>query len=551
VQEQLVQLRENLLGLGHRRLAAMGLIGFVVFAAIALGSYYLSRPSLETLYTGLDNQDITRIGAALNDARIPFDVSSDGTTVLVRYGSATKARMLLAEEGLPRSENSGYELLDKLGSIGLTSFMQKITQVRVLEGEIARTIQAMNGVKAARVHIVMPDGGSFRRSRRPPSASVVIRLDRTAHRSTARAIRHLVAAAIPAMTVDEVTVLSTDGTILSSRDDTGSAMPARMMELEKTIGNELKEKIHQTLTPYLGLDNFEISVVTRLNIDKRQSTEKIFDPESRVERSVKVVKENETAQNKKSDAAVGADQNLPDGGGGASKPGDQSSQSNQHREELTNYELSSKTIATVSQGYRIENVSIAIVVNRKRLAAGLGAGATPEALTAQVKEIERIAASAAGIDAKRGDHITVSLVDFIKGDQNIEAIPAPGFTDFLVRQSANFMNAATVLIATLLLIWFGLRPAIRLLLEKPDAAITDQREDLVSLGSSAPAPEDGANMAIPTMKDGLGDARLNLVEDLQNEMNMTPQRRLEQIVDLDQEKAVAVLRQWAQQPGTA
>ena len=144
---------------------------------VGLGSYYLSRPQLETLYTGLIAQDVSRIGAALREAGIAFDVNAQGTAVLVRYGQTAQARMLLAEKGLPSSANAGYELFDKLGSMGLTSFMQEITRVRALEGEIARTIQAMKGVKAARVHIVLPDSGSFRRT--PPDA---VRLGHRAHR---------------------------------------------------------------------------------------------------------------------------------------------------------------------------------------------------------------------------------------------------------------------------------------------------------------------------------------------------------------------------------
>ena len=120
--------------------------------------------------------------------------------MLVRYGQTAQARMLLAEKGLPSSANAGYELFDKLGSIGLTSFMQEITRVRALEGEIARTIQAMKGVKAARVHIVLPDTGSFRRNRQPPSASVIMRTESAGDFSPAPAIRHLVAAAVPGMT---------------------------------------------------------------------------------------------------------------------------------------------------------------------------------------------------------------------------------------------------------------------------------------------------------------------------------------------------------------
>ena len=124
--------------------------------------------SSRALYTGLIAQDVSRIGAALKEAGIAFDVNSQGTAVLVRYGQTAQARMLLAEKGLPSSASAGYELFDKLGSMGLTSFMQEITRVRALEGEIARTIQAMKGVKAARVHIVLADTGSFRRSRQSP-----------------------------------------------------------------------------------------------------------------------------------------------------------------------------------------------------------------------------------------------------------------------------------------------------------------------------------------------------------------------------------------------
>src|SRR5262249_2204616 len=155
------------------------------------GSYYLSRSDFDTLYSGLTAQDVSRIGAALMEAGISFDVSADGTKVIVRREETAQARMLLAEKGLPASSNAGCELFDKLGTIGLTSFMQEVTRVRAIEGELARTIQSMKGVKAARVHIVMPETGSFRRGRQPASASVVIRTEMAADASAAQAIRHL------------------------------------------------------------------------------------------------------------------------------------------------------------------------------------------------------------------------------------------------------------------------------------------------------------------------------------------------------------------------
>src|SRR3954470_23182818 len=149
----------------------MAAIAAVVFAVIGIGSVYLNRPAFETLYVGLDRSDVNQIGMVLGDAGISFDVGSDGTTVLVAAGTTSQARMLLAEKGLPTSANAGYELFDNVGSLGLTSFMQQVTRVRALEGEIGRSIQQINGVNAARVHIVMPDVGNFRRGEQKPTAS--------------------------------------------------------------------------------------------------------------------------------------------------------------------------------------------------------------------------------------------------------------------------------------------------------------------------------------------------------------------------------------------
>ncbi len=247
--DQLQKLVDNLTKLGWRRLAALGLIGLSVFAVVGLGGYYLSRPAFEVLYAGLDRQDVASIGSALTEAGIAFDVSTDGTTVKVRYSETAHARMLLAEKGLPHSANSGYELYDKLGSLGLTSFMQDVTRVRALEGEIARTIQTMNGIRAARVHIVLPDEGSFRRARQPPSASVVIRSDTIADDHTGQAIRHLVAAAVPGMTLDQVTVLNTDGTLLTAGGEADEAAPGKMLALEKTVAKDVGDNIRHELTP--------------------------------------------------------------------------------------------------------------------------------------------------------------------------------------------------------------------------------------------------------------------------------------------------------------
>ena len=312
--EQLESIWTGLSKIGPRRLAAAGLISIAVFMTVTLGGYYLSRPAFETLYGNLAQRDVAQVGTALSQAGIEFEVGSGGKSVLVELGRKREARMLLAEKGLPSGVGSGYELFDDLGSLGLTSFMQEITRVRALEGEIARTIQLMDAVKAARVHIVMPDKASFRAEQQPPSASVVIRTSNAGNRSFAPAIRHLVAAAIPGLSIDHVTVLDTQGQLLASGEDIADSVPRKMLTLERGLAEEVRANIAKTLAPFLGLENFQTSVTAQLNTDKRNIQETIFDPDSRVERSVRVVKENNSTKNQSSQANVSADGELPDAG---------------------------------------------------------------------------------------------------------------------------------------------------------------------------------------------------------------------------------------------
>ncbi len=118
------------MALGTRRLAALALVGGLVFALTGFAGWWLSRPSQEILYSGLAREDVAGIGAALQEAGLAFDVSADGTSVLTPVGQTSQARMILAQKGLPHSGNVGDELYDKLGSLGLTSFMQEVTRVR-------------------------------------------------------------------------------------------------------------------------------------------------------------------------------------------------------------------------------------------------------------------------------------------------------------------------------------------------------------------------------------------------------------------------------------
>lgn len=541
--QQLDMLLSNLRQLGARRLFALAMIGLAVLAAIGLGAYYLSRPATETLYANLSREDVTRIGAALKDAGISFDVNADGTAVLVAPADTARARMQLAEKGLPQSSSSGYELFNDVNSLGLTSFMQEVTKVRALEGELARTIQTMKGIKAARVHIVLPDRASFRRDQQSASASVVIRTENAEDGTSAEAIRHLVAAALPGMKIDAVTVLNTEGAILASGDDPANASSGKKAMLQEQMNRETEAKIRRALTPYLGIDNFQISVTSRLDIDRVTTNETTYDPASKTERSVRVVKETGTSQNRSKQAAASVQQNMP-GQAAGGDAGNSSNEETNRREELTNFEISSRSTETVREGFTVQNLSIAILVNRARLvpAEGAGDGAVP--LETQIYEIEQLAAAASGFDKARGDKLKVSAVGFADGNGQLEPVAALPWSEVLMRQAGTLVNAATILIVAVLLIWFGLRPAVRAIVARPEDAELIETAMLAGTGGAMgelPAPDGGG-----AMTPGVTEP-VSLIEDLTSKMNRSPQKRLEQIIDFDEEQAAAILRQWLQQ----
>lgn len=546
--EQIKSIIDNLRGLGPKRLAMMGGAAAIIMAVVLTAAIYLNRPAYETLYVGLDRNDVGQIGSVLSEAGIRYDVSSDGTSVMVAAGKTGQARMLLAERGLPTSSNAGYELFDNVGSFGLTSFMQEVTRVRALEGEIARTIQSITGIKSARVHIVMPERASFRREEQAPTASVVIRADRAEGMKAALAIRHLVAAAVPRLQADKVTVLDATGELLAAGDDPNNSSVARSLTVERTVETQIEENIRRALAPYLGPENFRASVKADVNTDMRQIEETIFDPESRVERSVQIVRANDQSNQRQSAPPTTVQQNLPEEDLAATE-GPASSEQRERREETTNYELNSKRVATVSNGYTVERLSIAVVVNRERLLAVLGENATSEQVADRIAEIEKVVASATGFDANRGDVINVSSVEFMEGLAGVEATE-PGIMETLSRHLGTIINATAFIVVVFLLSWFGLRPLVAAVTKKEGADAMNFEDLQLSL----PNPLDNLQLPDPLADaDGLGMGigyggspfPDNMADDIRFKLKPAPQDRLAQMVDLNEERSAMILRKWA------
>ena len=251
----LQKLAVSLSGLGAKRLALLGVVGVIVFSLISFSVYSFQKPVRSILYSGLDKADVSAIGAALSEVGTPFDVNEAGDAVLVDFGKTAQARMLLAERGLPKSDKSGYDLFDQMGSLGLTSFMQQVTKVRALEGELVRTIQQLDGIKSARVHLALKADGALRNRENRPTASVVIRIDGTPQEGLASTIRHLVAAAIPGLQPDQVMVSTTDGRLLAGPRASEDSSVGELLDLESKVSAEIGKRVSNTLEPFAGSEN--------------------------------------------------------------------------------------------------------------------------------------------------------------------------------------------------------------------------------------------------------------------------------------------------------
>lgn len=553
---QLSLIGKNLAGLGQTRLMALAGVGVLSIVVIIAAAIFLNKPTQETLYIGLSAEDVSQISQVLAESNINFEPGADGTSIMVAAGMTSRARMLLAERGLPSSNTAGYELFDQVGSLGLTSFMQEITRVRALEGEIARTIQSINGITAARVHIVMADRGNFRQGDQKPSASVMVRTTSSMIDRGANSIRHLVAASVPGLSIDDVTVLDATGKLLASGDDPANSTINRSMNIVQMVQGEIESNIYKALAPFLGVENFRASVAATVNTDSQQIQETVYDPESKVERSVRVTRDNQTSSQSSSDKPATVEQNLPtQAPAGAAGP--KSSELVERKEEQTNFEINSKTTSTVRNSYEVQKLSIAVVVNKARIAAMLGTQPTAEQTTAFMAQLQQVVNTAAGVNADRGDLASITTMDFLDSEILAADVAPPGFMDALQAQIGTMINALAFIVVAALLVMFGFRPLLRpagsagakVLAEEPadiGLELPDFSPSAMGSGASMPMEGFGADFGFG---DDDGDDELELEESgtFNRRVKEGPERRLARMVEINEERAAKILRKWATQ----
>jgi flagellar M-ring protein FliF len=400
---------------------AVGMIGIVAY--LELGGVNTARMTL--LYGDLDPHDSSQIVDQLEHQQIPFRVEADGRRILVPADSVYSARAMLSKDGLPASGTIGDEIFDRNSDLTLTEFEQDVKRTRALEGELARTIQAMHGISHVRVHLVLPRKEPFAHRHSDAQASVMLTLagSQALSQEGIQAIVNLVAGAVPELRPENITLVDSHLHLLARAGDPEDMRTRSMLaeDLSRSMSLRLEHSVEEMLERSLGAGHVHAEASVRINFDKTNETQERFDPDGPVVRST----QNITSNNKTTDRAapVSLQNNLPNADASAQNTGSQEGK----QEETTNYEISKTVHSTISDQPRVDRITLAVMVDGVDTVGADGKPVWHARPQAELDQIERLAKSAVGFDEKRGDHIEVVSMPFINpidpAEQEIAARP--------------------------------------------------------------------------------------------------------------------------------
>ncbi len=383
----------------RRRAVALGATLAMILAVFGLARV-ASAPPMSLLYAGLENGAAGEVVEALESRGIPFEVR--GGAIFVPDAQRDALRMTLASEGLPANSTQGYELLDTLSGFGTTSQMFDAAYWRAKEGELARTIVASPLIAAARVHIANSSANPFQREV-TPSASISVTVAGPAITpAQARALKYLVASAVPGLVPEEVAVIDSLAGLIGSEDEPGSGRSAEDRALA------LRDRVQRLMEARVGSGNAVVEVSVDTVTESESIRERRFDPEGRVAISTDTEEESNSDQNSGSPNVTVAS-NLPDGEAGGNQSS--SSQSSETRERV-NYEVSETLREITRVPGAVRRLTVAVLVNGRFETAADGTQTFVPLPDAELAALRDLVASAVGFDEARGDEITLRSLPF-------------------------------------------------------------------------------------------------------------------------------------------
>jgi flagellar M-ring protein FliF len=399
----------------NQRVAVM----FVGMAAVvAVGLLLLWRPpkDYKTAFSGLTSQDAAAIVEQLDSQGVPYELSNDGTTIRVPAEVVADVRLTAASNGLPQGGAVGFELFDK-SSFGITEFAQQVNYQRALEGELQRTINRIDSVASSRVHIVIPQDTLFTEDQDPTTAAVVIQF-KPGGRLTDQQIKgvtHLVSSSVPGLTPENLTVIDAAGSPIWSGEEESSALAGSgdTFQMEQAYENDLSRQLQSMINQVVGPGHAAVSVSAVLNWDAKTVESETFSPDGTQPqvRSQQEMTETSTGSTTGAEGEPGTDSNTETFQEGTT---DATAEQHSSNSTTTNYELSRRVEHVVEAPGKVERLSVAVVMNQNEV----------DPVVAQ--QIQDVITAAAGIDAARGDTISVTAVPFNDTAADEFAATGPG-----------------------------------------------------------------------------------------------------------------------------
>lgn len=486
-----------------RRAGPMALmVGLIGAAGLAWSA--LSTPPQKTLFAGLPDSDKAAVTTALSAANIPSHIDDSAGTLTVNEEDYSKARLLLAGQGLPKAAPGGYAILDEL-PMGVSRAVEGERLRQARETELARSIQEIDAVAEARVHLAMPETSVFVRDNASPSASVVIKLQggRSLSEAQVRSIVNLVASSVPGLKPDAVTVVDQMGGLLTKTGDGPESANDKRIEFQRQVEDKYRQQLIQLLTPLVGAGNFSAEVQADVNLDETSATRESYDKEGRLRAETGNWTGN-MASGAPPAGIPGALSNTPPPASQLSTPqpatgapgtpnaqptpgGPAPDAAKQSDAFQRAYDLNKEVSVTRAAPGNIKRLSVAVLLRDpdkgKRTAM-------------EIQQINDLVKSAVGFDQARNDNVTVISRKF--ADSAVDAAAAPKWYDnALVPMLAR--NLTAVLIALLVLL-LGVRPIAKALMKKredaiaPAAALPNGATPGAASGDGSPAG-DGQSVA--------------------------------------------------------
>jgi len=487
----------------------------------------------QVLYSSLSQEDGAEVVAKLKEQLIPYELDMNGSVIKVPADKVLDTRLSLAGSGLPRGGGVGFEIFDKT-SFGTTDFVQKMNYQRALQGELARTIRQFQQVAEARVHIAAPTESVFIEEKKPPSASVSVKLrgNNQLEQKQIQAIVNLVVSAVQGLTEENITVVDTAGRLLfRKRGGELGQMSDSQLEYQQNTEKDLRDKLETMFEQVVGAGKAIARVSVELDFNQTETTEESFDPEGQVVRSEQLLNEANTQPGSTPEGIPGVKGNLAtfnEAGNTAAAGGGNANRNNVTR----NYEVN-KTVKRVkgSMG-KIKRLSVAVMVD------GIYEKAVDKDGKATIKYIQRspedlkwyekMAKNAVGFDPERGDQLEVVGTSFAAS-----MIPEPT-VDPMERWQHIFERLAQplfYLLVAVCLVVFVVRPFFRLMSRRQ---LEEQRRAI--LVSKAGPPTEGGE-AVPGQEEDLS----------LKPIGMSDRDKIYKLAQTDPDRAADLVRRWLRQ----